>query len=106
MAARAPVSGEGDCAAAWAVVAAGPRRGAAAPVQFFNIAILSLASLSRALSGLLTRQIASDALIALPAPIGGAWSGGYIYRRLADRGYQRVVMVLLLASGLGLIWAT
>jgi hypothetical protein len=29
--------------------------------------------------------------------------GPYIYRRLADRAYQRVVMVLL-ASGLGLIW--
>jgi uncharacterized membrane protein YfcA len=77
-----------------------------APVQFFNIAILSLASLSHALSGLLTRQIAGDALIALPATIGGAWSGGYIYRRLADRGYQRVVMVLLLISGVALLWTS
>jgi uncharacterized membrane protein YfcA len=75
-------------------------------VQFFNIAILSLALLSHAASGLLTRQVAVDALIALPATTAGAWSGGYIYRRLADRGYQRVVMVLLLASGLGLIWTT
>jgi uncharacterized protein len=75
-------------------------------VQFFNIAILSLALLSHAVSGLLTRQVALDALIALPATIGGAWSGAYIYRRLADRGYQRVVMMLLLASGLGLIWTT
>jgi uncharacterized protein len=101
-----PSAGGGDCAAAWAVVAAGPRCGAVAPVQFFNIAILSLASLSHALSGLLTRQIAGDALIALSATIGGAWSGGYIYRRLADRGYQRVVMVLLLASGVALLWTS
>jgi hypothetical protein len=75
-------------------------------VQFFNIAILSLALLSYALSGLWTRQVAVDALIALPATTAGAWSGGYIYRRLADRGYQRVVMVLLLTPGLGLIWTT
>ena len=34
------------------------------------------------------------------------WSGAFAYRRLADRGYQRVVMVLLLASSLGLIWTT
>jgi uncharacterized protein len=75
-------------------------------VQFFNIAILSLALLSHAVSGLLTRQVALDAMIALPATIAGAWSGAYIYRRLADRGYQRAVMVLLLASGFGLIWTT
>jgi uncharacterized membrane protein YfcA len=54
----------------------------------------------------LTRQIAVDALIGLPATIAGAWSGGYIYRRLADRGYQRVVMVLLLISGVALLWTS
>ena len=75
-------------------------------VQFFNIAILSLALLSHAASGLLTRQVALDALIVLPATIAGAWSGAYIYRRLADRGYQRVVMVLLLASGVTLLWTS
>jgi uncharacterized membrane protein YfcA len=75
-------------------------------VQFFNMAILSLALVSHAVSGLLTRQVAVDAMIALPATIGGAWLGAFIYRRLADRGYQRVVMVLLLISGLTLIWTT
>jgi uncharacterized membrane protein YfcA len=54
----------------------------------------------------LTRQVAVEAAIVLPATIVGAWAGGFAYRRLADRGYQRVVMMLLLASGLGLIWAT
>ena len=75
-------------------------------LQFFNIAILSLALVSHAASGLLTRQVAIEAAIVLPATIAGAWTGGFAYRRLADRGYQRVVMVLLLASGLGLIWTT
>ena len=75
-------------------------------LQFFNIAILSLALVSHAASGLLTRQVAIEAAIVLPATIAGAWAGGFAYRRLADRGYQRVVMVLLLASGLGLIWTT
>jgi uncharacterized membrane protein YfcA len=79
------------------------RRGA---VQFFNIAILSPALLSHAASGLLTRQVALDAMIALPATIGGAWSGAHIYRRLADRGYQRAVMVRLLISGVALLWSS
>ena len=75
-------------------------------VQFFNIAILSLALLSHAASGLLPRQVAVDALIALPATIAGAWSGGFAYRRIADRGYQRVVMALLLVSGVTLLWTS
>jgi uncharacterized protein len=75
-------------------------------LQFFNITILSFALLSHAASGLLTRQVALEAAIVLPATIGGAWLGAYIYRRLADRGYQRAVMVLLLFSGVTLIWAS
>jgi uncharacterized protein len=75
-------------------------------VQFYNMAILSLALVSHAVSGLLTRQVALDAVVALPATIGGAWFGAFLYRRLADRGYQRAVMALLLISGIGLIWTS
>jgi len=75
-------------------------------VQTFNMAILSLALVSHALSGLLTRQVAVQAAVALPATITGAWFGAYIYRRLADRGYQRAVMALLFLSGAALIWTS
>jgi uncharacterized protein len=77
-----------------------------AVVQFFNLAILSLALVAHAATGLLTRQVGLDALIALPATIGGAWFGAFVYRRLADRLYQRVIMLLLLISGLALIWTS
>jgi uncharacterized membrane protein YfcA len=40
---------------------------------------------------------------ALPGTIGGAWIGSLVYRRLGDRGFQKVVMGLLLVSGLVLI---
>jgi uncharacterized membrane protein YfcA len=73
-------------------------------VQFFNMAILSLALVSHAVSGLLTRQVGIEVLIVLPATIGGSWLGALVYRRLADRGYQRIVMVLLLISGATLVW--
>lgn len=72
-------------------------------VQAFNFAILSLALASHALSGMLTRRVGLDTAIALPATIAGAWIGAFIYRRLADRGYQRIVMLLLLVFGLVLI---
>lgn len=77
-----------------------------AVVQSFNMAILSLALLTHAATGLLTRDVAVQAIVALPGTIGGAWLGAFIYRRLADRGYQRVVMLLLIASGIGLIWTS
>ena len=77
-----------------------------AVVQFFNLAILLLALVAHALSGMLTRQVGLDALVALPATIGGAWFGAFIYRRLADHSYQRIIMVLLLISGLTLMWAS
>jgi uncharacterized membrane protein YfcA len=75
-------------------------------LQFFNITILSFALVSHAASGLLTRQVALEAAIVLPATIAGAWLGGFMYQRLADRGYQRVVMALLLISGVTLLWTS
>jgi hypothetical protein len=75
-------------------------------VQSFNIAILSLSLVSHAVSGLLTRDVLIAAAIALPGTIGGAWCGAFLYRRLHDRGYQRLVMVLLFISGAGLIWTS
>jgi len=77
-----------------------------AVVQTFNIAILSFALVSHAVSGLFTRQVAVAAIAALPGTIGGAWIGAFIYRRLADRSYQRIIMMLLLLSGIVLIWTS
>jgi uncharacterized protein len=75
-------------------------------VQMFNIAILSLALVSHAVSGFITRDLLMAALVALPGTIGGAQLGAFIYRRLADHSYQRVIMVLLLISGVVLIWTS
>lgn len=72
-------------------------------LQAFNFSILSVALLSHAVSGLLTREVAWATAAALPGTIGGAWAGARLYRRLGDRGFQRVVMALLLVSGLILI---
>ena len=72
-------------------------------LQAFNMAILALALVSHAFSGLLTRQVGWVTLIALPGTIGGAWAGARLYRRLGDHDYQRIVMILLLLSGFLLI---
>ena len=44
--------------------------------------------------------------MAARAPVSGEGDCGYMYRRLGDRGYQRVVMLLLLISGVALLWTS
>jgi uncharacterized membrane protein YfcA len=61
---------------------------------------------AHALTGLLTREVALQAVIALPGSIAGVWLGAFAYRRLADHNYQRAVMLLLLAAGVALLWAS
>jgi len=75
-------------------------------VQTFNLATVSCALAAHALTGLLTRQVALQAAIALPGSIAGVWLGAFAYRRLADHNYQRAVMLFLLASGVMLLWAS
>jgi uncharacterized protein len=72
-------------------------------LQAFNLAILGLALVSHALTGLLTRQVGFSTMIAIPGTVGGAWAGAWLYRRLGDRNYQKAVMLLLLISGISLV---
>lgn len=74
-------------------------------MQMFNTAILMLALMSHAASGLVTREVIVAAIVALPGTIVAAHAGAFIYRRLADHSYQRVILGLLLVSGFILIWA-
>jgi uncharacterized protein len=75
-------------------------------LQAFNISILTAALASHAYSGLLTAQVGLATMAALPGTIGGAWAGSRVYRRLGDRGFQQLVMVLLLVSGAALVWTS
>ncbi len=72
-------------------------------LQTFNLSILAVALLSHAASGLITAQVGWAVATALPGTIAGSWLGSFVYRRLADRGFQRIVMALLFASGAMLI---
>jgi len=72
-------------------------------LQTFNLSILTAALLSHAGSGLLTREVGAATLAALPGTICGAWLGARLYKRLGDRGFQRIVLALLCLSGLVLI---
>ncbi len=74
--------------------------------QAFNLTVLGAALLSHGLSGLLTADVGRLALIALPGTMGGAWLGARAYRRLSDRRFHAVVLVLLMLSGASLVWTS
>ena len=75
-------------------------------VQIFNMAILSLALAAHAASGLFTRDVAIAAIAAVPGSIIGAQLGAIMYRRIADRSYSRIIMMLLFLSGVVLVWSS
>jgi uncharacterized protein len=75
-------------------------------LQIFNMAVLSLALVSHAVSGFFTRDVAIAAVAAVPGTIAGARLGAFVYRRMADRSYSRIIMMLLFLSGVVLVWTS
>jgi uncharacterized protein len=74
-------------------------------LQMFNTAILSFALVLHAVAGMVTGEVVTAAIVALPGTIAGVSFGAFIYRRLADHSYQRIIMALLMISGAILIWS-
>ena len=71
--------------------------------QPFNLLILALASLGMAASGQIDARLMLVAAAALPVTLGGAWIGARVYRRFSEESFRRIVLALLLASGLILV---
>lgn len=64
--------------------------------------LTTIASLATA--GTLTRQTGELFLIGTPLVVAGLWAGFRLYRRIDDQAYRRIVLWLLLASGVSLLW--
>jgi uncharacterized membrane protein YfcA len=88
----------------WASLKAWGRDEKRALFQSFNFTILSAMLAASAVAGLMTMDLLRALLIALPGTIAGARLGGWVYKRLDVRRFDRLVLVVLLASGLALIW--
>jgi uncharacterized protein len=74
--------------------------------QAFNFTVLTAMLVASALSGLVgIRSIVAFA-VAAPGTLVGASLGLAVYRRLDDLRFDRVVLVVLLLSGLALVWSS
>ena len=89
----------------WATIRGWGRSESRGVFQAFNRAVLSVALLAHAFAGLLTSEVGLAVLAALPATIGGAWLGVHTYgRRVDDRQFRAIILVLLCISGSILTW--
>jgi uncharacterized membrane protein YfcA len=73
--------------------------------QVFNMTILSAMLLATLAQGLIGMRLVMALVLALPATLIGGRLGAWLYHRLDDRSFDRVVLVALLASGLLLVWS-
>ena len=54
-------------------------------------------------AGGLDMRTGRDILICLPALVTGGWLGLHVFQRLSDRGFNRIVLWLLLVAGVSLL---
>jgi uncharacterized membrane protein YfcA len=70
------------------------------PVMLATIAA-NLVSL--AIAGAITSHTLQLFLLGLPAMVAGIWAGFKLYGKLDDAAFRKVILVLLVIAGLGLI---
>jgi uncharacterized membrane protein YfcA len=87
----------------WLQLRGGPSIDQRAVYQPFNLVILGLAALSMAAAGHIDATVLTVAAACVPLSLGGAWVGVRLYARVGDALFRRVVLGLLMASGLALL---
>ena len=93
----------GPLVIAWATFKPWSRDEKRALFQAFNITILFATVCSSAAAGLLPRAFWIALLVSVPATYLGVHLGALAYRRLDDRRFDRVVVSLLLATGVSMV---
>lgn len=69
------------------------------------VALLLMCALALGVTGSIARDTVVLFAIGLPALIAGTWVGFLLYGKIDDAGFRRIVLILLLLSGLPLIAA-
>jgi uncharacterized protein len=67
------------------------------------VAIFLMSALWIGAKGAITADVAKLFVIGLPALLAGTWLGLKLFGRLDEAGFRKVVLVLLLVSGVALV---
>jgi uncharacterized protein len=75
-----------------------------ATFQPVGVAIFAMSALWLGGSGSVTADTVKLFLVGLPVLLAGTWLGLRLYGKLDEAGFRKVVLVLLLLSGVALLW--
>ncbi len=87
----------------WSQMCQWSKQRARGVLQLINMIILLIAIAAYAFRGLITGELLTLVALCVPATLCGAWIGLRLYQRIEQESFRRVVLALLMASGLGLI---
>lgn len=87
----------------WGTVQSWSREEKRALYQVFILAVLFMMLAASAVWGLIGWAFLKGALIVAPSTIIGAYCGEWLYRRVDDRRFDRIILTILMLSGIGLI---
>ena len=90
----------------WATLRGWSKSESRSVLQAFNLTVLILALGLHMLSGFLTKPLLLATMAALPETIIGAACGAWAYRRLSDKRFRELILVLLGMSGAALLWTS
>jgi uncharacterized membrane protein YfcA len=90
----------------WLQLRGGTSSGQRATYQPFNLIVLALAGIAMAIGGHVTMDVLTVTAAAVPATLLGAMAGVRAYARASEAGFKRLVLVLLLVSGMVLVAQT
>jgi uncharacterized membrane protein YfcA len=90
----------------WLQLQGGTSAGQRATYQPFNLIVLAIAGIAMAIGGHVTEDVLIVTAAAVPATLLGAMAGVRAYARASEAAFKRLVLVLLLASGTGLVLQT
>lgn len=87
----------------WCTVRGFPRHSQRAVIQNFNLAMLSVTMIGYLITGVVTREMWPMFAIVAPAMLIPTVVGTRLYHGISDTAFRRVVLVLLVFSGLALL---
>jgi uncharacterized membrane protein YfcA len=90
----------------WASLKGWPKDRRRVFFQAFNMTVLTAMLLASTVQGLVGSRSLAALCVAAPGTLAGAWLGVRLYGRLDDRRFDRIVLTVLLMSGLVLVWSS
>jgi uncharacterized protein len=71
--------------------------------QPVNLSAIVMSAVSLSVAGAVTAETAKLYVLGLPVLLVGLWSGFKLYGRLDDAAFRKLILLLLLVSGLALV---